>query len=69
MRAAWPEKVAVAIMALEVCAFILLTVGNPHAMTEDWFASLGQLWRIPATTALPVWLILILPSLRLEVPR
>lgn len=57
MKAAWPERFAIGLLALEFAIFVMFTVGNPYAWTPEWFVSLGQLWIVPAKTVLPIWII------------
>lgn len=58
MRIIWCEKFVIFLLILEAVAFFLLSIGNAHIGTADWFASLPFLWRPIVATVGPIWAIL-----------
>ena len=55
---AWPERIVGFLFVIEVLILALLGLTNPHAGELGWFAAIPSLWRIPAFTLVPIWIVL-----------
>lgn len=55
IQPAWPEKIVLFLLALEIAALALLGATSPTAGTDAWFLAAPSMLRIPVITLLPVW--------------
>jgi hypothetical protein len=55
---AWPERVIGFLFVIEALILALLGVTSPHAGEAAWFAAIPALWRFPAFTLIPGWIVL-----------
>lgn len=60
---AWPERVIGFLFVIEALILGLMGLTNPHAGDAEWFSALAYLWRFPAFTLIPFWILLRLVDL------
>lgn len=54
---AWPERVIGLLLLTELIILVLFVLTSPTAGSTQWFFAIGWLWRFPAFSLIPLWLI------------